>query len=113
MAPDPRKLKDEASEAAARGKHKKAAELYMELARADPGDPLWPHRAGEALRRAGARAESIAHLVLAAEGYAKHGFLLKAISVAKMILEIDPGHQDTQTMLATLYAKRDAKPPAE
>ena len=110
---DPRKLKDEASQAVAKGKYKKAAELYLDLARVESDDPLWPHRAGEALRRAGANAEAVVQLSIAAEAYAKQGFLLKAISVAKMILEIDPRHHETQAMLTSLYAKRDsAAPPA-
>jgi CRP-like cAMP-binding protein len=45
--------------------------------------------------------------MLAAEGYAKGGFLLKAIAVCKVVLQIEPHHTITQVMLAELYAQRE------
>src|SRR5262249_38302413 len=42
--------------------------------------------------------------------YAKAGFLLKAIAVCKVVLQLDPKHTATQTMLASLYAQRDGRP---
>ena len=107
---DPRKLKDEAAAASAKGKYKKAAELYIQVSAVEKDDPAWPHRAGEALRKAGALGEAIDQLARAAEAYAKQGFLLKAVSVAKMIVEIDPGRDESQRMLASLYARRDSGP---
>ena len=82
MAPDLRKLKDRANEAVEKGKHRKAAELFLELARVEPG---WPHRAGELLRKVGENDEAVALLMAAAEGYSKQGFLLKGVAVAKVV----------------------------
>ena len=113
---DPRKLKDEAAEAATTARYRRAAELYEQIARLEPGDPQWSHRAGESWKRVGDRPAAITRLTTAAEGYARSGFLLKAISVAKMVLELDPGRTEIQAMLASLYARHDAtpsKPPAQ
>jgi CRP-like cAMP-binding protein len=103
---DLRKLKDEASAALEKGKHKVALEAYARLARVDGKDPTWPHRAGELARRLGRTGEAVEWLEKGAEGYARQGFLLKAIAVCKMILEVDSAHTATQTLLADLYAKQ-------
>src|SRR5262249_13583874 len=110
--PDLRKLKDEAAKAVEKGRHRRAAELYLEVGTVEHEDPLWPHRAGEAFKRAGMGPEAIKQLDLAAQGYVRQGFLLKAISVAKMILEIDPRRGETQAMLGALYARREGAPPS-
>lgn len=108
---DARKLKDEAAAAAGKGRYKRAAELYEQIARFEPDDGQWPHRAGEAWKRVGDRQASIDALSTASDIYARTGFFLKAISVSKMILELDPGRTETQARLAALYARRDAKGP--
>jgi CRP-like cAMP-binding protein len=110
MSDDLRKLKDEAAANAEKGRYRKAAELYLLVSQREKDDPQWPHRVGEALRRAGAPAEGLPHLIVAATGYARLGFLLKAIAVAKMILQIDPKHAATQEMLVRLYAKQGGVP---
>src|SRR5947209_4817504 len=69
--PDVRKLKDEAAKAVQRGRHRKGAELYLEVALVEKDDPLWPHRAGEAFKRAGMANEAIRNLHSAAEGYVR------------------------------------------
>ena len=56
---DARKLKDEASAAVAKGRYKKAAELYAQLARVEKDDPQWLHRAGEAWKRLGDKGAAI------------------------------------------------------
>lgn len=106
---DTRKLKDQAADAVAKGRYRLAAELYEQVAAAEPIDPQWPHRAGEAWKRVGDRIAAVTQLTAAAEGYAKGGFFLKAISVVKMILEIDPGRTEAQTLLAGLYARREER----
>lgn len=72
-------------------------------------------KCGDLYRRLGKDAESIACYHSVAETYANEGLLLKAIAVCKLILEVDDGHTATQTMLASLYAKKSgggAKPAA-
>ena len=55
-------------------------------------------------------AQAIRELERAAAGYAKGGFLLKAIAVCKVVLQLDAKHTSTQATLAELYAKREGRP---
>jgi CRP-like cAMP-binding protein len=107
---DLRKVKEQALKAIEKQQHAKAAELYQQIAAAEPNDPDWHQRAGEALRKVPDTPCAVAELTLAAEGYAKAGFLLKAIAVCKVVLQIDAKHTATQAMLAELYATREGKP---
>jgi CRP-like cAMP-binding protein len=109
---DPRKLKDQAAKAVEKRNYDKAAELYLQIAQLEPDDADWRQRAGEALRKTDDHAAAAAQFVLAAEGYAKAGFLLKAIAVCKVVLQIDPRHDATQHMLTSLYAQRDFRTPS-
>jgi CRP-like cAMP-binding protein len=104
---DLRKLKAEAAQLSENRSYARAAELYMQIAAAEPQNSDWLHRAGEALKKDGQNGEAAALLRLAAEGYARNGYLLKAIAVCKMVLQIDPGHTAIQKMLAEYYAQRD------
>ena len=73
-----RKLKDQATKAVEKKQYGKAAELYLEIAQAEPGDPDWHQRAGEAFRkvpdaaagsaRAGARRRRLRAGRLSAQG---------------------------------------------
>lgn len=112
---DLRKLKDQATRAMEKRAYDRAAAMYVEIAERDP-EADWRQRAGEAFRKASEPQQAVEQLARAADGYAKGGFLLKAIAVCKTILQIDPAHTTTQRALADLYAKRDGKtappPPA-
>ena len=107
---DPRKLKDAVQKALEGGKHKKAAELYLELASAETSEGLWPHRAGEMLKRIGDKGGAARALREAADRYSRRGFLLKAIAVCKLILDVDPAQTEAQELLAKLYADPQAAP---
>ncbi|WP_163996622.1 cyclic nucleotide-binding domain-containing protein [Pyxidicoccus caerfyrddinensis] len=101
-----RKLKDKATEAFTKGRFSKAAELYEEYCRADPKDLQSRLRTGDAWAKAGQRDRAISAYQSAAEGFAKEGFLPRAIAASKLILELDPAHRGVQQMLADLYARR-------
>ncbi|HEY3360060.1 MAG TPA: cyclic nucleotide-binding domain-containing protein [Polyangia bacterium] len=105
MPADIRQLKDRATEAYEKGKHKKAVELFAELCKAEPAEPGWPHRAGELWRKLGKSAEAVRYLVLAAELYARQGFLLKGVAVCKLVLSLEPAHAATIELLAGLLGK--------
>lgn len=109
---DLRKVKDQATQAVEKKQYAKAAELYLQIAAAEPNEPDWHQRAGEALRKVPNAAQAVAELSIGAEGYARGGFLLKAIAVCKVILQLDARHTTTQAMLADLYAKREGSVPA-
>jgi CRP-like cAMP-binding protein len=110
MADDLRKLKDEAARLSEKGKHAKAAELYARVAERED-DPQWSQRAGDAWKRAGQPSEALRFYVAAAEAYARQGFLLKAIAMAKVVLAIDPKHTRTHQMVASLYSKEASPSP--
>jgi CRP-like cAMP-binding protein len=107
---DLRKLKDQATKAVEKKQYAKAAELYLQISIGEPTDPDWHQRAGEAFRKVPDVPQAVRELEVAAEGYAKGGFLLKAIAVCKVVLQIDPKHTATQAVLAELYAKREGRP---
>jgi tetratricopeptide (TPR) repeat protein len=87
---DARKLKADAAEAAAKGKHKKALEKYLELERIEPKEGGWARRAGEMYRQLGRVDEGIAAFQRAAEKYAASGLVAKASAVCQAILRLRP-----------------------
>ncbi|MCY1041617.1 cyclic nucleotide-binding domain-containing protein [Corallococcus sp. bb12-1] len=101
-----RALKDKATEAFTKGRFSKAAELYEDYCRAEPKDHQSRLRMGDAWSKAGQRDRAVTAYQSAAEGFAKEGFLPRAIAASKLILELDPAHQGVQQMLADLYARR-------
>jgi len=107
---DLRKLKDRAAELAAKGKVEKAAEILREVLEAEPRDVSSRQKLGDLLRRAGQIHDAMAAYREAADRFARDGLLVKAIALSKTILEIDPGHLETQASLADLYARRAGPP---
>src|SRR5829696_2063551 len=102
MAKDARALREEAAEATATGKYKRALAAYLELELLEPRDAQWPKRAGETYRRLGNNKHAIEAFNRAAERYAQNGFLVQAIAVCKLVLQIDPQHVDTLRRLSTM-----------
>ena len=102
MAKDGRALREEAAAAVAAGKHKRALAAYLELERLESGDAQWAKRAGETYRRLGNRSNAIEAFERSAERYAQNGFLVQAIAVCKVILQIDPNHADSIRRLAEM-----------
>ncbi|HVK86283.1 MAG TPA: cyclic nucleotide-binding domain-containing protein [Kofleriaceae bacterium] len=102
MAKDARELRDEAAAATASGKHKKALAAYLELERLEPRDAQWAKRAGETYRRLGNNKHAIEAFERSVDRYAQNGFLVQAIAVCKIILQIDPQHAGTLGRLARM-----------
>ena len=102
MAKDGRALREEAAAAVAAGKHKRALAAYLELERLESNDAQWAKRAGETYRRLGNNTNAIEAFERSAERYAQNGFLVQAIAVCKVILQIDPNHADTLRRLAEM-----------
>ncbi|HEX8435669.1 cyclic nucleotide-binding domain-containing protein [Archangium sp.] len=103
---EPRQLRDKANEALTKGRFPRAAELFEEYCQLEPKDFQTRLRLGDAWVKAGNTARAIAAYQVAAEGFAREGFLPRAIAASKLILELDPSHQGVQQMLANLYARR-------
>lgn len=101
-----RALKDKASAFFTKGRFAKAAETYEEFCAVDKKDHQARLRCGDAWSKAGKKDKAIIAYSMAAEGFAKDGFLPRAIAASKLVLEIDPAHQGVQKMLAQLYAQK-------
>ena len=104
------KLVDKAATAVSKGKYAKALDAYQQLERLEPSGGAWARRSGEMLRHLGRREDSIAAFARSVEGYARAGFLVKAMAVCKLILRIDPNHKAANEKLQELTEKRFAKP---
>lgn len=110
MAKDARALREEAAEATASGKHKRALAAYLELERLEPRDAQWAKRAGETYRKLGNNKHAVEAFARSAERYAQNGFLVQAIAVCKLILQIEPQHADTLRRLASINDLRGTAP---
>lgn len=103
---DVRELKDKATQLFSKGKFAKAGEAYEQYCKADPKDLQARLRMGDAWAKAGQKDRAITAYQAAAEGFAKDGFLPRAIAASKLVLELDPGHKGVSQMLADLYARK-------
>jgi CRP-like cAMP-binding protein len=110
MAQDVRQLREEAAAAAAAGKHKRALAAYLELERLEPRDAQWSKRAAETYRRIGKDKDAISAYARSADRYAQSGFLVQAIAVCKLILQIDPKNDDALRRIATMNEQIGAAP---
>src|SRR5262245_52937812 len=110
MARDVSKLRQEASEAYSAGKYKRALAAYLELERLEPRDAQWSKRAAETYRRLGKDKDAIAAYARAVDRYAQSGFLVQAIAVCKLILQIDPKNNDALMRLASMNEQVGAGP---
>lgn len=95
-------LRDEAAEAVERGKLGRAVEIYEELEELEPRSAAWPKRLGETHRRAGNMTAAAAAFERSADRYVQEGFLVQAIAVCRIILQLDPDNSGAITRLATL-----------
>jgi CRP-like cAMP-binding protein len=110
MARDVRQLRNEASEATSAGKYKRALAAYLELERLEPRDAQWSKRAAETYRRLGKDKDALAAYARAVDRYAQGGFLVQAIAVCKLILQIDPRNDDALRRLASMNEQVGAGP---
>jgi cAMP-dependent protein kinase regulator len=105
-------LRDEAAKAVEKNKLRDAIKLYEELEERQPADAGWPKRIGEVLRRIGGEdPAAIAAFERAVDKYCAAGFLVQAIAVCKLILQLDPAHPTATAKLAESAPKRRATAP--
>ncbi len=106
MATNLRKLKDQATNALAKNKHKKALKLFQKVVKEAPNDIYSRQKLAELLARIGHNDLAIREYQHLAGRYASDGMFLKSIAICKVILQIDPTHKHTQAILAELFAER-------
>ncbi|MGO9828582.1 MAG: cyclic nucleotide-binding domain-containing protein [Myxococcaceae bacterium] len=107
---DSAQLKSDASAALAHGDFARAGALFASYCATAPNDRQSLLRMGDAWARAGERTRAIDAYLAAAQGFATDGFLARAIAASKLVLELEPGHQRMQRILADLYAQRGVGP---
>ncbi|MEO8552682.1 MAG: hypothetical protein ABI678_22045, partial [Kofleriaceae bacterium] len=110
MARDARQLRQEAADATAAGKHKRALAAYLELETLESRDAQWPKRAGETYRKLSRNNDAVDAFTRAADRYAQGGFLVQAIAVCKLVLQIDPRHDAALQRIAAMNEQIGAGP---
>ncbi|MEO6774582.1 MAG: cyclic nucleotide-binding domain-containing protein [Kofleriaceae bacterium] len=110
MARDARQLRQEAAEATAAGRHKRALAAYLELETLESRDAQWPKRAGEVYRKLSRNHDAIDAFTRAADRYAQGGFLVQAMAVCKLILQIDPRNHAALQRIAAMNEQIGAGP---
>ena len=98
--------KEETQLALSRGEWKKALQSFQKHCDQEPTDLRSRLKMAELLERLGKKKEAIEEYREVAESYARDGFLLRAISVNKIILRIDPSLKDIDERLAQLYVEK-------
>ena len=85
---------------------KKLLKVYSQKLRQNPDDLDLRIKLAEVLRLLGRANEAIAFYSSIAWAYGVAGNLGQAITLCKIILELNPNHSETQQMLAKLYASQ-------
>jgi cAMP-dependent protein kinase regulator len=106
-----RELKDNAAQAFASGRLEEALAGYRRVVETAPEDLSSRQKVAELLQRLGRTREALETYETVATAWARQGWLLRAIAMCKVILQLEPGHGRTQQMLAQLYAKHLAPAP--
>jgi len=92
-------LRSTLERAVEKGDRESAVEALQRLAALEAREPRWPHRLGATLVRLHRAPEAERAYVQASTLYASHGFLARAIAVAKLAVEINPARKDLLTSL--------------
>ena len=90
-----------------KGKYQSALDSYEQMREFGEEDPKIFLRLGDIARRLGNNSLAIDDYKSAATGYAQRGFIVKAIAVCKVILNLDPSRVDIENNLAALYLKKN------
>lgn len=99
------KILEAAKDFIAQGKLDKAIKEYEKLLSADPKDMRVKLRVAELFAKQRQVSEAIQAYRFVAESYTRDGFFLKAVTVLKNILRLNPSLSDVNESLAALYEK--------
>jgi cAMP-dependent protein kinase regulator len=87
-----------------RKEYPKAIAAYRFQIAAQPNNYLLRHKVADVLCLAGKEKDSLADYSAAADGYAREGFLIKAIAILKKMQKLDPPNASVEARLAQLAA---------
>jgi tetratricopeptide (TPR) repeat protein len=97
----------------ARREYDKAVKAYRAQLAAQPGNYTLNHRIADVLCLAGRQKDSLADYSAAADGYAREGFLIKAVAILKKMQKIDPGNASVEKRLGELGGMGYSNPSRE
>jgi cAMP-dependent protein kinase regulator len=98
---------DKAERLYAKGKYQSALDSYEQIREFACNEPKIFLRLGDISRRLGNKDLAIDNYRDAARVYVQKGFIVKAIAVCKVILNLDPSREDIENNLAALYLKKN------
>lgn len=101
-----RQAKEKGAQLLAKGRLDGALEEFRAALEVFPDDVAARKKVAEVLGRQGRKKEAVAEYQHLAGFYAADGQLAQAVAVSKLILQLDPGHTETQETLARLYARK-------
>jgi len=82
----------------------KAIALYRAQIAAQPNNYMLRHKIADVFCMAGKEKDSLADYSAAADGYAKEGFLIKAVAILKKMQKLDPSNASIESRLSQLSA---------
>src|SRR5690242_3832519 len=103
--------KAKARDSLAKGQVEAALEEYLKAVDEVPEDLTSRRMVAELFQHLGRRKEALATYEVLAASWARRGFVLKAVALCKIILQIEPRHERTQQLLAELYARQQGPQP--
>lgn len=108
---DPGKIKDRAAKFLKKGKLDKALEAYEELDKVTKGKDLKvPQKIAEILAKMGEKEKAVAKYKESAEKYHERGFLIQAIAIYKVMLQLAPDDAELKASLSKLSEERTGVP---
>lgn len=105
-----RALKDKASELAAKGKSEAALETWRQVVTAAPDDLTARQKVAELLAKVGQTSVAVDAYEDLAKRFAEKGLFFKASATCRLLLGLDPKHERTLELLASLYTRKSQEP---
>lgn len=100
------KVKQDAQTYFSGGKWDKALQAYSALTKMDPKDPKNFQKVADLQLKIGRNKDAIESYKQACDVYMSKGFLIQAIAMCKMVMQMDPSQKEIEGRLAELYSKR-------
>lgn len=105
------KAKEQATKYVQKGNYEKALGQYRILTKLDPDDLRFRMKLGECLSRLNRKKEAIDEYMEVLNLYTDKGFLIQAIAVGKVILQLDPDLKEVEDKIADINSRRGIGPP--
>ena len=100
------KIKEQATKLFSKGKWDKALEAYTKLTKVEPQDPKNFQKVAELQLKLDMKQAAIDTYKKACDQFMARGFLIQAIAICKIVIQLSPEEKEMEDRLAELYAKR-------